>query len=271
MNIFSSIILGIIQGLTEFLPVSSSGHLVIFRDILGWHTSSDLSFDAILQLATAFAIIVYFWKDIFKLIKSFFNIISKKAVEEKDRIMIFAIIIGTIPAVIAGIFLEKYMETTFRSSLLVAFVLIAGSIVMYFAEKFSTHTSGQAKGKELSIRKGLYIGLFQCLALVPGFSRSGATISGGLFSGLNREEAARFSFLLSIPIVLGSGLKKTTEIYSSGQLSTDGIYILIGAITAFLVGLLAIRFLLNFLKKHSLKIFIYYRIILAILIIILIL
>lgn len=265
MNILDSIILGVVQGLTEFLPISSSGHLIIFRDILGWHTSSDLSFDAILQLATVFAIIVYFWKDIFKLIKSFLNLISKKTVEEKDKIMIFAIVIGTIPAIIAGVLLEKYMETIFRSSLLVAFVLIIGSLVMYFAEKFST------KNKELTIKKGFYIGLFQCLALIPGFSRSGATISGGLFSGLNREDAARFSFLLSIPIVLGSGLKKILEIWSSGQLSTDYINILVASITAFLVGLLAIKFLLNFLKKYSLKTFIYYRIILAIIIIILLL
>ena len=265
MNIFDSIVLGIVQGLTEFLPISSSGHLIFFRDILGWHTSSDLSFDAILQLATGLAIIVYFWKDIFRLINSFFKIITKKETEEKDKTIIFSIIIGTIPAIIVGIFLEKYMETVFRSSLLVAFVLIIGSLVMYLAEKFST------KNKELSVRKGFYIGLFQCLALVPGFSRSGATISGGLFLGLTREESARFSFLLSIPIILGSGLKKTFELWSSGQFSTEGIYILIAAITAFLVGLLAIKFLINFLKKYSLKVFICYRIVLAILIIILML
>jgi undecaprenyl-diphosphatase len=265
MDIFNSIVLGIVQGLTEFLPISSSGHLILFRDILGWHTSSDLSFDAILQLATAFAIIVYFWKDIFRLINSFFKIIIKKETEEKDKIIIFAIIIGTIPAVIVGIFLEKYMETIFRNSLLVAFVLIIGSIVMYLAEKFSK------KDKELTVKKGFYIGLFQCLALVPGFSRSGATISGGLFSGLTREESARFSFLLSIPIILGSGLKKVFELWSTGQLLNNGFLLFIGAITAFIVGLFAIKFLLNFLKKYSLKVFIYYRIILAILIIILIL
>ncbi|MFA5934522.1 MAG: undecaprenyl-diphosphatase UppP [Candidatus Paceibacterota bacterium] len=265
MNIFDSIILGIVQGLTEFLPISSSGHLIIFRDILGWHTSSDLSFDAILQLATALAIIVYFWKDIFKLIRSFLNLITKKKTDEEDKTIILAIIIGTVPAIIAGIFLEKYMETIFRSSLLVAFVLIVGSLVMYLAEKFST------QNEDLTIKKGFYIGLFQCLALVPGFSRSGATISGGLFSGLDRGNAARFSFLLSIPIILGAGLKKVYEIWLSGQLSSDWITLLVGALTAFIVGLFAIKFLMNFLKKYSLKVFIYYRLILAILIIILIL
>lgn len=265
MDIFYSIILGIIQGLTEFLPISSSGHLIVFRDILGWHTNSDLSFDAVLQLATAFAVIVYFWKDILRLIKSFFNLITQKAVEEKDKIIIFAIIIGTIPAIIVGIFLEKYMETVFRSSLLVALVLLIGSLFMYLAEKFSN------KDKELTIKKGFYIGIFQCLALIPGFSRSGATISGGLFLGLNREESARFSFLLSIPIILGSGLKKIFELWLSDQLNSDGITLSIGAITAFVVGLFAIKFLINFLKKYSLKTFIYYRIVLAILIIILIL
>lgn len=265
MEYIYSIILGIVQGLTEFLPISSSGHLIVVRDILGWHGTSDLSFDAILQLATAFSIIAYFYKDIFRLIKSFVLIISRKIVDEKDRIMIIAIIIGTIPAVIFGIFLEKYMETTFRSSLLVVFVLIIGSAVMYLAEKFSN------KNSELSIRKGFYIGVFQCLALVPGFSRSGATISGGLFAGLTRENATKFSFLLSIPIILGSGLKKVFEIGASGQLFTEGASLFVGALVAFIVGLLAIRFLVVFLKNHSLKIFVYYRVILALLILLLIL
>ncbi len=201
MSIFDSIILGVVQGVSEFLPISSSGHLIIARQLFNWHTTTDLAFDAVLQLATILALIVYFWKDIWRLLTAFFQMIRGIAIDKKDKVMIWAIIIGTIPAVIAGLLLEKYMETTFRSAVLVCIVLIIGSGVMFAAEKFSK------KNKELTIIDGLWVGLFQCLALVPGFSRSGATISGGLFMGLTREDATRFSFLMSIPIIFGSGMK----------------------------------------------------------------
>lgn len=260
MSIFNSIILGIIQGLTEFLPVSSSGHLIIARDIFGWHNNIDLSFDAVLQLATVLAIIVFFWKDIWILIREFINLIQRKPVEEKNKTLIYAIILGTIPAIITGVLLERYMETTFRSVILVSVILLLGSAVMFFAEKLSK------KDKKLTIKRGFYIGLFQCLALIPGFSRSGATISGGLFNGLNREEAARFSFLLSIPIILGSGLKKLLDIWKGGSIESDYLNLLFGSISAFIVGLIVIKFLMDFLKKHSLNVFIIYRIVLAILV-----
>ena len=258
MSIFSSIILGIIQGGAEFLPISSSGHLIIARDLFGWHGSSDLAFDAILQLATVLALIVYFYKDIWRLLKVFFTMIQGKFIEQKDRVMIWAIIIGTIPAVIAGVILQKYMETTFRSAVLVCIILIIGSGVMFFAEKFAT------KNRELTVKKGFWVGVFQCLALVPGFSRSGATISGGLIFGLTREEATRFSFLLSVPILLGSSLKELVSIIHSGAFATNSIDLLFGTIVAFIVGIFAIKFMMKFLKNNSLNIFIYYRIILAV-------
>lgn len=262
MDIFDSIILGTIQGLTEFLPISSSGHLIIARDIFGWHNNIDLSFDAVLQLATVLAIIVFFWKDIWVLIKDFINLLflQRKPIEEKSKILIYSIILGTIPAIILGVLLEKYMETTFRSAVLVSIILVLGSAVMFFAEKLSK------KDKELTIKRGFYIGLFQCLALIPGFSRSGATISGGLFNGLKREESARFSFLLSIPIILGSGFKKLFDIWKSGSIENDYLNLLCGSLSAFIVGIIVIKFLMNFLKKHSLNVFIIYRIVLAILV-----
>ncbi len=258
MSIFSSIILGIIQGGAEFLPISSSGHLIIVRDLFGWHGSTDLAFDAILQLATVIALIVFFHKDIWQLLKSFWQMVQGKFIEQKDRVMIWAIIIGTIPAVIAGLILQKYMETTFRSAVLVCIILIIGSGVMFFAEKFAT------KNKELTVKKGFWVGVFQCLSLVPGFSRSGATISGGLIFGLTREEALRFSFLLSVPILLGSGLKEFVSILHSGSFTTSSVNLLFGTVTAFVVGFFAIKFMMKFLKNNSLNIFIYYRIILAV-------
>jgi undecaprenyl-diphosphatase len=261
MNFFESAILGLVQGLTEFIPVSSTGHLILTRELLGLPLAGSISFDAILQLATAVALICYFWRDIW-------NIISLK-----NKNLILPLIIGTIPAVILGLLLESYMDTYFRGTHVVAVALIAGSIVFFFAERFlrTNHpvigmTPLLSQGGEngpVSLRQGFFIGLFQCLALVPGFSRSGATISGGLFNRLSREDAARFSFLLSIPIILGTGLKKLLDIYQGGELATVEHSLFIAAIFAFVSGLLAIHFLLKFLKNHSLNYFGIYRIILA--------
>ena len=257
MTAFSAIILGLIQGLAEFLPISSSGHLIIARQLLNWHTNSDLAFDAVLQLATTIALIVYFRNDIWYYAKKFFMMIFGKFVEQKDKVMIWAIIIGTIPAAIIGLLLEKYMDTTFRSAELVCIVLIIGSGVMFLAEKFAK------QDKELTVKRGLLVGLFQCLALLPGFSRSGSTISGGLFVGFNREDATKFSFLLSVPILFGSSMKEFLGIAMTGGLATNGLNLFFGSLTAFVVGIFAVKFMMKFLKNHSLNIFIYYRIILA--------
>ena len=259
----NSIVLGIVQGVTEFLPISSSGHLVLFRDILGFKTDYDLSFDAVLQLATGLALVVYFWKDILNLIFSFFKMIFGKQIEQKEKILIWAIILGTIPAVIGGLLLQTQMDTIFRNLHLVAYILIVGSIVMYLAEKFSKQNSN------LTVGRGFIVGLFQVLALIPGFSRSGSTISGGLFMGLSREQAARFSFLLSIPIIVGSGSLKLFELTSKNELGGLGLPLFVGSFFAFVTGLFVVHFLLKYLKNHKLDIFVIYRIFLAILILIL--
>lgn len=261
MNILDSIILGIVQGLTEFLPISSSGHLILTREILGEQDFYGLAYDAVLQFATTIAIIVYFKKDIYNLIKVFFKIIQKKETHKKDVILFYSILVGTIPALLIGLFLEDYMDTIFRNSLLVVITLLLGSLVMLFAEKFSKKISVK---QELSIKKSVLIGFFQSLALIPGMSRSGMTISGGLFLGLNREESTRFAFLLAFPILIGSGLKKVFDLYKEGLIIEIGSAIIVGSITAFIVGLLAIHFLINYLKKNTLLIFVWYRIILAI-------
>lgn len=263
MSFFDSIILGIVQGLTEFLPVSSSGHLIIARQILGIQTRDGLAFDAVLQLATIAAVGLYFWKDLLGLLKTFINFVMKKSVGENEKTLFWAIVIGTIPAVIFGLLLESKMETLFRNVHLVALTLFIGSIIMFAAEKYSKQISS------LTVGRGFMIGLFQVLALVPGISRSGATISGGLFSGLKREDAARFSFLLSFPIILGSGLKKLLDLYKMHELVTLGSSLWVGSIVAFFVGLAAIHFLITYLKKHTMNIFAVYRIILVIVIIIL--
>ena len=259
MDIFSSIVLGIVQGITEFLPVSSTGHLILAHSVLKVEDASSLAFDAVLQLATAFAVIVYFFDEIFVLAQTVLRKLGKLPVNEKDFTIVKALAIGTIPAVIVGLFLESYMETVFRNPILVAVVLILGSFFFMYAEYLyqnNFHTG------EVDVKTGFKIGLFQTLALIPGMSRSGATIAGGMILGLSRSDAARFSFLLALPIILGSGFKKLLELISSGGDVAWGALI-VGAIVAFTVGLCAIHFMITFVKKHTLWPFIWYRIGLA--------
>lgn len=259
MDILASIILGFVQGITEFLPVSSSGHLILMHTVLGVEDVSSLAFDAVLQLATAFAVIVYFFDEIFILVQTVFRKLGRLPVNEKDLMMVKAIAVGTIPAIILGLVLESYMEHAFRNPILVAGVLILGSIFFMYAEyvyQENFHTT------EIDMKVGLKIGLFQTLALIPGFSRSGATIAGGMILGLNRNDAARFSFLLALPIILGSGSKKLLELISSSS-GFAWAPLAFGAVTAFVVGLCAIHFMITFVRKHTLWPFIWYRITLA--------
>jgi undecaprenyl-diphosphatase len=271
----NAIILGVIQGITEFLPISSSGHLILMREVLHDTARSALAYDAILQLATCGAIMVYFRRDALRLSARASVLLweyltntprthshnNESSQKTSDDTLIYALIIGTIPALIFGLLLEERMETTFRSPLLVAFVLVCGSCLFAFAEYRSTEFT--SRHTKLTLWRGVAIGMFQSLALIPGMSRSGATIAGGLVMGLSRYDSARFSFLLAIPIILGSGLKKLLELIQSHTI-TDFSPLILGAVTAFLVGLLAIHFMLHFVRNHTLWPFIWYRIALAI-------
>lgn len=259
MDTVSAVILGIVQGVTEFLPVSSTGHLILMHNLLGVEGENGLAFDAVLQLATVLAVIVYFFDDIFILLQTLMRKLGRLPVNEKDMVLLKALGIGTIPAVIFGLSLESLMETTFRHPILVALVLILGSVLFIWAEY---RYDNCYHDRELTPKMGLKIGFFQSLALIPGMSRSGATIAGGMLLGLSRSDAARFAFLLSVPIILGSGLKKLLEL-----LTTDVVVpwwpIAFGAITAFAIGLLAIHFMISFVRKHTLWPFIWYRLLLA--------
>lgn len=269
MSIADSIILGIVQGLTEFLPISSSGHLILFREVLGINIAGGLAFDSVLQLATTLAVVVYFYRDLLQILKTFLAMVAcrikKKALPEnfaKDRGLVIAIIIGTIPAVVFGLLLESYMDTVFRNPLLVAATLLAGALVMIFAENYYRQNNAETS-ENISTKKALAIGCFQSLALIPGMSRSGMTIAGGLFSKISRDVAVRFSFLLAVPVLLGSGLKKLFDLLSAEENLTVGADLFFGSAASFVVGLLAIHFLIKFLKNHSLKVFAWYRILLA--------
>jgi len=267
MNFIQAVILGLVQGLTEFIPISSTGHLILMRRLIDLPLEESLSFDAILQLATSLAVLIYFWKDIKNLFIAFLSIFNWKNKLERNssqvsnRKLFWAIIIGTIPAVFFGLILQSYMDTIFRGTTVVAYALVVGSILFYLAEKY--YEKSKISSDEITFKKALSIGFFQCLALIPGMSRSGSTISGGLFCNLTREMTIRFSFILSLPIILGSGLKKLWDIYQAGMLSSMENSLLIASIFAFISGIFAIHFLLKFIKNHSLNYFGVYRLILA--------
>ncbi|MFZ2522829.1 MAG: undecaprenyl-diphosphatase UppP [Minisyncoccia bacterium] len=266
MTYITAIILGIVEGATEFIPVSSSGHLIIVRQILGENVTGGLAFDAILQFAAVFALIVYFRREVWELVQTFWDLVTHKNISEKDKTLFWAILLGTIPAIVFGLLLESQMDTIFRNVKLVSGTLILGSLLFWIADRVSIVFEGRHKA--LNLWRGVLVGFFQCLALVPGVSRSGATISGGLILGLQKDEAIKFSFLLSIPILLGSGLKKMIEVRHDILSSDFGIQLLLGSLTAFVVGYLSIKFLITYLKNHNLNVFIWYRVALALLILI---
>lgn len=259
MSLLEAVILGVVQGLTEFLPVSSTGHLVLARALFDIEAQNALAFDAILHLATAAAVVLYFFLDIRTLANAALRKLARLPVNPRDMALLYALIIGTVPAVIVGVFLESYMETVFRDPLLVAGVLVAGSLFFMYAEWMYLKAPRQGA---ITPQKGLKIGLFQTLALLPGFSRSGATLAGGMLVGLTRHEAARFAFLMAIPIILGAGAKKLIELAASSE-AVAWTPIAVGAAVAFVTGLAAIHFMLAFLRRYTLWPFIWYRIILA--------
>lgn len=259
MIVFLSAIFGIIQGLTEFLPISSSGHLLILHQLLTLDVS-ELSYDASIHLGTSAALIVFFWKDIRSLSIAFFGSIAKRNVDPIQRKLVTQIIVGCIPAAIVGYFGESFIENALRSPWIVSAMLVIGGLLFIAVERFSRKDRGISS---LTLRDAVIVGISQCLAFIPGMSRSGITMTAGMYLHLSRQEAARFSFLLSIPVVVGAGIKKMLEVFQSGQLQSEALIYLIGIISSFIAGLAAISLLLHWTKKYSLKGFALYRFALA--------
>lgn len=259
MTLLETIILGAVQGITEFLPISSTGHLVLARSFFDMVGNNALAFDAVLHLATVAAVLVYFRQDIINLFNATLRVLGRLPVNERDITLVKALVVATIPAVLLGLLLESYMETLFRNPLLVATVLVLGSLLFMYAE---WRYINSVQNNEMNIKKGLLIGLFQTLALIPGMSRSGSCIAGGMILGLTREEATRFSFLLALPVLGGAGSKKLLELLVSSEPIAWPL-VGVGALTAFIVGLVAIHFMITFLRKHTLWPFIWYRVVLA--------
>lgn len=257
MDILQAFILGLVQGLTEFIPVSSSGHLIVVGQALNFQHSS-LGFDIALDIGTLAALFIFFRKDIKDLM---IGLVKKTEHSKLSWLMALA----TIPAVIAGVLIQDFAETTFRSTQLVAFNLIWVAFVMLAADHLARRN---LELKDLGVGRALSIGFAQCLALIPGVSRSGITISAGLLTGLKGEAATRFSFLLSGPIILGATLKVMIEPSNIKLLTAEPILYAAGILGAFIAGIFAIRFMLRYLANHGLKIFAYYRIIVGLIIIV---
>jgi undecaprenyl-diphosphatase len=251
MSIFEALILGLVQGLTEFIPVSSSGHLLLAQEVFGSDTSS-LAFDVVLHVGTLAALLIYFHKYLFELAKNIFN-------KSKEGALARLIVLATIPAAFAGLLFADFIDEKLRSPMVVVVTLSSVGIIMLLVEKYAVNK----KSKDVSTKQGLSVGLAQMLALIPGVSRSGITITTGMFVGMGRVQAARFSFLLAIPIIAGSAFGVLLK--DGDSLTIDGALV-VGLLASFVSGIIAIKFLLKVIGHYGLKPFAYYRILLALIV-----
>jgi undecaprenyl-diphosphatase len=257
MDAIQAIILGIVQGLTEFLPISSTGHLRIVSAFFGWDDPGAL-FTAVVQLGTMIAVLIYFRQDLLRITRVWLESLRRPDLRrELDARMGWYIIVGTIPIGIFGLAFKSVIEDGARSLYVIGTALIVFSFVILRAEAAGTQ---EREIGGITPRDGLRIGVFQAMALVPGVSRSGATISGGLFLGFRREDAARYSFLLSIPAVVLSGLLELKDIGDHAHANAGAVPTAIATILAFVVGYATIDFLLKFVARNSIAVFCGYRV-----------
>jgi undecaprenyl-diphosphatase len=262
VNLFQAIVYGIVQGLTEFLPISSTAHLRIVPALFNWDDPG-APFTAVIQLGTTLAVILYFWRELFHVVTAWFRGLVDKSVRSTlEYRMGWYLILATVPVSVFGLAFSHQIETSARNLWVISITMIALAFVMIWAERVGSRSREE---EDLDVRDALAVGTAQALALIPGASRSGTTITAGLFRGLDRATAARFSFLLSIPAVLLSGLYEARKIDDKGGAGAG----LTGVATifAFVVGLASIVWLMRWISKHSTFVFIYYRIAVGVLLI----
>jgi len=238
-----ALFLGMVQGLTEFIPVSSSGHLVIFQHIMG--IKGALAFDVMVHMGTLAAVFAAFWEDILAILKKPFSRLT------------YLLVVGCIPAALMGYFLQPLFEKAFESLLVVGIGLLITGVILKLSEQVAEHSLNMKQIRETSYGDVLFIGLLQGIAIVPGISRSGSTIAGGLLAGLDRTWAARYSFLVSIPVILGAGLVKAKDL-SANPINGSMLPYLLGFITAAIFGYLAIKIVMRLVREGRLSIFSYY-------------
>jgi len=263
LTLLQSIILGIIQGLTEFLPISSSAHLVITPYLFGWEfpDQAEFIFDVLVQLGTLIAVIAYFWKDLITIVKSFLlGIWHKKPLEDPQAKLGWYLILASVPAVLAGVLLKNIVEKAFSSPLASALFLLVTAALLIIAERLGQKSRSLNKMSGLD---ALIIGLFQAASLFPGISRSGSTISAGLLRNFDRKAAARFSFLMSVPVMLGAGGLAIIDLIQVPNFADQLLTLLAGFLTAMIVGYLSIHWLLKFLTHRTFSLFAVYCVSLA--------
>ncbi|HEX3047851.1 MAG TPA: undecaprenyl-diphosphatase UppP [Bacillota bacterium] len=251
MTIFQAFILGLAQGLGEFLPISSSAHLILIPWLFHW-PDPGLTFDVALHLGTLIAVIAYFWSDWFTLFRHGLS----KGFQTQEGRMFWYLVIASIPGAIAGVLLEKKAETTFRSPVIIGIMLMIMGLILYAADRYG---SKRQKSEAVSLGQSLTIGISQALAVIPGVSRSGITMTSGLFLGLTRESAARFSFLLSTPIIAGAGLLELRHL----TVASINVPFIVGVATAAVAGFLVIGLLFKWLRRNSFLPFVVYRLLLG--------
>ena len=265
MNLFEIIVLGFIQGIAEFLPISSSAHLIIFRDIFGIgagiSANMELTFDIALHFGTLLAIGVFFFWDFIHMIQKGFT----KGVKDDEGKILWYLVAATIPAAIVGVLFESAIENIIRSNyVVIALALAIMGVIIYLADRYSKQDKTI---KKMTLKDAIIIGCSQVFALIPGFSRSGTTIATGRVLGLDRESAAKFSFFLSAPVVLGAVVLQLIKGSTWSVIVANMSTFLLGIFVSFVTGLLCIKYLLKYLQKHNFKIFMIYRVVLAIIVV----
>jgi undecaprenyl-diphosphatase len=265
MPILQVIVLAVVQGLTEFLPISSTAHLYLTSWLLGWNTES-LDFDIMLHLGTLVAVLIYFFRDWLEIIAHGFGIRFGRNPElEHNRGLFWLLVIGSLPIGIAGLALNKYAETVWRTPVVMGFMLIAIGVVLWLAERSGKRTRDMSS---INLLDTISIGLAQVLAIVPGCSRSGITISAGLFRGLSREAAARFSFLLATPAITAAAGKALYDIHKheGGLHSLLTAQFVVGVLVSAVTGCAVIAWFLSYLRHSGIRPFVYYRVIFGIIV-----
>lgn len=264
MDLFQALILGLVQGLTEYIPVSSSGHLVLVPWLLGW-PDAPFTFEVLVQWGTLVGVFIYFWRDIWEIAQGVMQgLLKRKPLATFEAKLGWLVIIATIPAAILGFVFKDFFEGFFDQPIYVGIFIGAASIILVLGEWLG---SRQRELTSIGWLDALIIGLWQVLAMVPGVSRSGATITGGMLRSFDRPDAARFSFLMSIPALGGAGVVALKDLLESGNLTSELPALTVGFIAAAVSGYLCIRWLLGYLKGHSLYSFAIYRVVLSLIVI----
>jgi undecaprenyl-diphosphatase len=263
MPLYQAVVLAIVQGLTEFLPVSSTAHLVLFPWFAGWKDPG-LTFDVALHAGTLVAVVIFFWRMWVDMLKAAAGLGDSQNPEvQQNRRLFWLLVIGTIPAGVAGLAFEKQAESAFRTPLVIGFALIVVGLIMWWGEAVSRDSESL---KEVSLWDSIGVGIAQAFAVIPGVSRSGSTMTAGLFRSMKRETAARFSFLLSTPIIAGAALKKGLEVRHEGLPPDMKMPFLAGIVVSAIVGYIVIGWVIRYLERRTFKVFVIYRIALGVIV-----